>query len=142
MLDLADKVVAAAEEADLAAVKPIYTPDTPLDMKVVTVATTIYGADGVVFRPEARAALRRFADLGYGHFPVCVAKTQYSLSDNPKLPGAPRAWALTVTDAMLSAGAGFVVVVAGDMMLMPGLGKSPQAHRLDLDAEGRVVGMM
>ncbi|MCL4846194.1 MAG: formate--tetrahydrofolate ligase [Acidobacteria bacterium] len=142
MLDLADKVVAAAEASQPEKVKPVYTPDTPLEMKVVTVATVIYGADGVVFRPEARNALKRFTDLGYGHLPVCIAKTQYSLSDNPKLPGAPRGWALTVTEASLSAGAGFVVAVSGDMMLMPGLGKSPQAHRLDLDPDGQIVGMM
>ena len=73
--------------------------------------------------------------------PVCIAKTQYSFSDDPKLTGAPRSWTLTITDATLSAGAGFVVATAGSMMLMPGLNKTPQAHNLDVDEHGHIAGM-
>jgi formate--tetrahydrofolate ligase len=88
-----------------------------------------------------RKRIRKLQDLGFGNLPVCIAKTQYSLSDNPKLLGAPKDWALTVSDARLSAGAGFIVVVAGNMLLMPGLPKVPQAMKLDVDGEGNVTGM-
>jgi formate--tetrahydrofolate ligase len=137
---LAEAIVEAASEES--SFKVLYPDEAPLRDKIHAVATKVYGADGVDYSERAAAELDTYEAAGFGHLPVCIAKTQYSLSDNPKLPGAPRGWALTVTDASLSAGAGFVVVVAGDMMLMPGLGKSPQAHRLDLDAEGNVVGMM
>ena len=91
--------------------------------------------------PAAQRKLDRFAEQGYGHFPVCMAKTQSSFSDNPSLRGAPTGWTLTVSEAHLSAGAGFVVAVAGSMMLMPGLPKIPQAAKLDLDEKGRIIGM-
>ncbi|NDD62793.1 MAG: formate--tetrahydrofolate ligase, partial [Acidobacteria bacterium] len=90
---------------------------------------------------EARRKLRRYADQGFGHLPICMAKTQSSLSDNPKLTGAPTGWTLTVTDTHLSAGAGFVVAVAGSMMLMPGLPTVPQALRIDLAPDGEIKGM-
>ena len=93
------------------------------------------------FKPAARARLQQFAALGYGSLPVCIAKTQYSFTDDPKQMGAPSGWTLNMTDATLSAGAGFVVAIAGSMMLMPGLGKTPQAHKLDVDDQGNVVGM-
>ena len=101
----------------------------------------MYGAERVSFKPSARARLQQFASLGYGNLPVCIAKTQYSFTDDPKQMGAPTGWTLNVTDATLSAGAGFVVAIAGSMMLMPGLGKTPQAHKLDVDADGNVLGM-
>jgi formate--tetrahydrofolate ligase len=85
--------------------------------------------------------LQQFEKLGYGSLPVCIAKTQYSFSDDPKLMGAPAGWTLSITDASLSAGAGFVVAIAGSMMLMPGLGKTPQAQKLDVDAAGQIIGM-
>ena len=122
-------------------VRPLYDPADTLDAKIEAIATRVYGADGVAFKPAARARLRQFEKLGYGTLPVCVAKTQYSFTDDPKVLGAPTGWKLGITDATLSAGAGFVVAVAGSMMLMPGLGKTPQALKLDVDDEGRVVGM-
>ena len=85
--------------------------------------------------------MQHFEKLGYGNLPVCIAKTQYSFSDDAKMVGAPTGWTLNITDATLSAGAGFVVAIAGSMMLMPGLGKTPQAHKLDIDDDGRVMGM-
>jgi formate--tetrahydrofolate ligase len=85
--------------------------------------------------------LQRINDLGFGRLPICIAKTQSSLSDNPKLLGAPQDWMLTVTDAHLAAGAGFIVVVAGNMLLMPGLSKNPQAMVLDVDEGGEIIGL-
>jgi len=141
MTDLADRVVAAASSSDPSRVKPLYTPDMPLDAKIRTIAMEVYGATGVTFKPAARTRLERLASLGYNRLPVCIAKTQYSFTDDPKVMGAPRDWTLTISDVSLSAGAGFVVAIAGSMMLMPGLGKVPQAHNLDVDDAGNVRGM-
>jgi formate--tetrahydrofolate ligase len=141
MADLADKVVAAAAAADTRHVKPLYERSAPLDRKITDIATKVYGAAGVSIKPAARSRLQQFEKLGYGNLPVCIAKTQYSFSDDPKIMGAPSGWTLNITDASLSAGAGFVVAIAGSMMLMPGLGKTPQAQKLDVDDHGNVVGM-
>jgi formate--tetrahydrofolate ligase len=127
MSDLADKVVAAAA-SNPKKVTPLYDLDLPLEAKIREIATKVYGADGLSIKAAARTRLAQFEKLGYGKLPVCVAKTQYSFSDDPKLMGAPTGWTLNITDATLSAGAGFVVAVAGSMMLMPGLGKTPQAQ--------------
>ena len=121
--------------------KPIYTAEQSLEDKIATVATKVYGAANVSFKPAARSRLTRFDALGYGRLPVCIAKTQYSFTDDPKQTGAPSGWTLTISDMSLSAGAGFVVAIAGSMMLMPGLGKVSQAQKLDVDAQGHVVGM-
>jgi formate--tetrahydrofolate ligase len=139
MTDLADRVVAAAAAGSQAA--PIYSADTPLEEKITTVATKVYGASGVSFKPAAKSRLQRLTTLGYHRLPVCIAKTQYSFSDDPTMMGAPSGWTLTISDVTLSAGAGFVVAIAGSMMLMPGLGKVPQAQRLDVDDAGNVIGM-
>ena len=85
--------------------------------------------------------MQRLSALGYGRLPVCIAKTQYSFTDDPKAMGAPQGWTLSISDVTLSAGAGFVVAIAGSMMLMPGLGKVPQAQKLDVDDAGQVIGM-
>lgn len=141
MVELADKVVAAANTSNTDDVKPLYDSSAPLEAKIREVATKVYGAEGVSFKPAARARLQQFEKHGYGRLPVCIAKTQYSFTDDAKAMGAPSGWTLTITDATLSAGAGFVVAIAGSMMLMPGLGKTPQAHKLDVDDNGAVVGM-
>ena len=141
MTALAERVVAAARRADPSKVAPLYGPELSLEQKITTVATTVYGAASVSFKPAARTRLAQFAANGYGHLPVCIAKTQYSFSDDPKVPGAPSGWTLTIADASLSAGAGFVVATAGNMMLMPGLGKVPQAQKLDVTDAGEIVGM-
>jgi formate--tetrahydrofolate ligase len=141
MVDLADAVVRAADGSDTGLVRPLYTPDQTLEAKITEVATKVYGAAKVQFKPAARARLAQFAALGHGRLPVCIAKTQYSFTDDPKAMGAPSGWTLTISDATLSAGAGFVVAISGSMMLMPGLGKTPQAHSLDVDDDGNVVGM-
>lgn len=141
---LAQRVVEAASSSPAGTSEippPLYSPDLPFAEKIRRVACHIYGADGIRIEAAAQRQLDRFAAQGYGHFPVCMAKTQYSFSDNPSLRGAPTGWTLTITNANLSAGAGFVVAVAGSMMLMPGLPKVPQAAKLDLDEQGRIIGM-
>ena len=114
--------------------------ESPYD-KVRRIATEMYGAKDVYVEREARTKLDRFIKLGYGTLPVCVAKTQASLSDNPKLIGAPKDFTVTVTDARLSAGAGFIVLICGDIMLMPGLPEVPAAARMDIDADGNITGL-
>jgi len=140
-LELAAKVMAAAEKANLQAVKSLYPAGLGIKEKIELVAGEIYGADSVYFESGARKKLEKFSALGFSSLPVCMAKTQSSLSDNPKLPGAPKNWTLTVTDANLASGAGFIVVVAGNMMLMPGLSKTPQAARMNVDRNGRITGL-
>ena len=114
--------------------------EAPYD-KVRRVATEIYGASDVYFERDARMKIDRFVKLGYGKLPVCIAKTQASITDNPKVYGAPKDFTITVTDARLAAGAGFMVVVCGDMMLMPGLPEVPAAAKMDIDNEGHVSGL-
>ena len=141
MEDLAAKIVAAASIADESKIKPIYSEKQSLVEKITAVATSVYGAEKVAFKPAAKSRLEKFEALGYGTLPVCIAKTQYSFTDDPKQMGAPHGWTLTISDVSVSAGAGFVVAIAGSMMLMPGLGKVPQAQKLDVDDRGHAIGM-
>lgn len=104
-------------------------------------AREIYGADGVEFGSAAANAISRLEDLGYKNLPVCIAKTQYSLSDQPALLGRPRGFKLNVRDAYVSAGAGFVVALTGDIMTMPGLSKTPAAFNIDVNEDGKIVGL-
>ena len=140
-VDLAAKVVALADAANLDDIQSIHTPDAPVKEKIQTIAREIYRADKVEFTPEAKRKLARFNKNGFGNYPVCIAKTQYSFSDDAKLTGAPDGFTLTITDMRLSAGAGFVVAIAGSMMLMPGLPKVPQAVNMDVDENGRMTGV-
>jgi formate--tetrahydrofolate ligase len=140
-LELATRVVAAAERTNPAEVRSLYPADLSLQDKVTRIAHEIYGADSVYFESDARRKLEKYAALGFGSLPICMAKTQSSLSDDPKKLGVPKNWTLTVTDASLASGAGFVVVVAGNMLLMPGLPKTPQAVRMSVDAGGRIAGL-
>lgn len=98
-----------------------YTAKLKIEEKIETIAKEIYGASSVYLESDAREKVQKFTELGFSHLAICMAKTQFSLSDDPKLLGAPKNWTLTVTDAHLAAGAGFIVVVAGNMLLMPGL---------------------
>jgi formate--tetrahydrofolate ligase len=139
--DLAEAVVAAIAKNPAPVVRARYALDDSLEDKVRSVAQKVYGADGVNFSAQAKAKLEEFAKWGYGKVPVCIAKTQYSLSDDPKRMGAPAGWTLNVTDASLSAGAGFVVVISGNMMLMPGLPKVSRAVSIDVDDTGEIVGV-
>ncbi len=139
--DLARAVLDAAARADRSAFRYLYPDDLPLVKKIETIATALYGADGVVVAPGAAAKLARWEGLGYGRLPVCMAKTQNSLSDDPKKRGRPRGFTVTVRDVELSAGAGFVVAYAGDILTLPGLPKTPGAESIDIDADGNVVGL-
>jgi formate--tetrahydrofolate ligase len=119
----------------------VYEDADPLWEKVRKVATTIYGASEITADTKVRAQIRKLQDDGYGHYPVCVAKTQYSFSTDPKLRGAPGGHAVNIREVRLAAGAEFVVMVCGDVMTMPGLPKAPSAARIDIDDEGKVVGL-
>ncbi len=138
--ELADALLSVLE-TEKADFSPIYPDNMPLTEKIETVAREIYGADGVDFTPSAAKKLAEFEEAGYGTFPVCMAKTQYSLSDNPKLLGRPEGFRITVREAKVSAGAGFVVALTGEIMTMPGLPKVPAAERMDIDADGVITGL-
>ncbi|MEG2436525.1 MAG: formate--tetrahydrofolate ligase, partial [Ruthenibacterium sp.] len=113
----------------------------PLKEKIEAIAQKIYGADGVDFSPAATKELAKLEELGYGNLPICMAKTQYSLSDDPAKLGAPHGFRVTVHKAKVSAGAGFVVVLTGDIMTMPGLPKIPAAENIDVDENGKITGL-
>jgi formate--tetrahydrofolate ligase len=138
--EVAHKVVELAESG-VAQFAPLYPDEMPLWEKVHTIAVQLYGADDVQADKSVRARFKELQDTGYGHLPVCMAKTQYSFSTDPNLKGAPSGHSLTVREVRLSAGAEFVVVVCGDIMTMPGLPRVPAANTISLDAEGRVQGL-
>ena len=120
--------------------QPLYRPDASLQEKIETVATQVYGAGEVCYEAGVRSRLKQFERWGFRTLPICFAKTQFSLSHDPNLKGAPRGFSLHVTDAQLAAGAGFVRVLCGDMMTMPGLPAEPSALRMDIDEHGQIVG--
>ena len=120
---------------------PIYPDEMPLWEKIKTVATRLYRADDIIADKKIRDHIRKFQDDGYGNFPVCIAKTQYSFSTDPNLKGAPTNHIVAIREVRLSAGAGFIVVVCGDIMTMPGLPRSPAANNIALDKNGEVVGL-
>ena len=138
-IELAEKVVEACEKENN--FHYLYDIDMPLYDKIETIAREIYGADGVDYTKQAKDSLDGFIKLGADKMPVCMAKTQYSLSDNPKLLGRPHGFRITVSSASLSNGAGFVVCQTGSVMTMPGLSKSPAAYRIDIDENGNTVGL-
>ncbi len=119
----------------------VYETEESLKTKIEKVATKVYGADGVDFTKEAERMLKKLQKEGFGTAPVCIAKTQYSFSDDPKLLGAPSGWRLTVREVRPSAGAGFVVAITGEIMTMPGLPPVPAAEKIDIDEEGRIYGL-
>ena len=139
-IELAKEVVALAESGK-ANFKPIYELDMPLKAKIETIAKEIYGADGVNYTKEADKALKEFEALGYGSLPVCMAKTQYSFSDDQTLLGRPSGFTITIKNCRIAAGAGFVVVLTGDIMTMPGLPKVPAAEKIDVSDEGVISGL-
>ena len=138
-IDLAEKVVAACEEPSH--FHPLYELDQPIEAKIETIAREIYGADGVEYTAAAKKAIKDITALGKGDLPICMAKTQYSLSDNQKLLGRPTGFVIHVGEVRLSAGAGFIVVQTGDIMTMPGLPKVPAANNIDIDESGRITGL-
>ena len=138
--DLAEKVsqIADTQESDF---EVLYDTELSLTEKIEKIAKEIYRADGVDFQTKALKSLKEIENLGFRNLPVCIAKTQYSLSDNPALLGKPENFRITVSDVRVSAGAGFVVVLTGDIMTMPGLPKAPAALRIDCDNEGNISGL-
>lgn len=137
--ELAQLVVEACEKESN--FKQLYSLDMPVYDKIETIAREIYGADGVEYSNEAKKSLDAFIELGADKMPVCIAKTQYSLSDNPKLLGRPSGFKINITSVDLSNGAGFVVCRTGNVMTMPGLSKSPAAYNIDIDENGNTVGL-
>ena len=139
-VELAKEVVALVE-GGTANFKPIYEDDMPLKQKIETVAREIYGADGVNVSNDAEKSLADFEAMGYGNLPICMAKTQYSFSDDQTLLGRPSGFKITIKNCRISAGAGFVVVLTGDIMTMPGLPKVPAAEKIDVSDEGVISGL-
>lgn len=139
-IELAKKVVALSEGCDTC-FRPLYDTEKPLKEKIEVIAKEIYRADSVHFSSKAKKALAKFEEDGFGALPICMAKTQYSFSDNQHLLGAPRNFELNITDCKISAGAGFVIAMAGDIMRMPGLPKKPAALNMDVKSDGSVVGL-
>jgi formate--tetrahydrofolate ligase len=138
---LARKVVETIEAHPNVTPTRAYEAHDPAVEKITKVAQKIYGGDGIELSERAKENLARFTRWGYGELPICIAKTQYSLSDDAKRLGAPRGWKLHVTDVALSAGAGFLVVISGAIMLMPGLPKASRALGIDVDEHGEITGM-
>jgi formate--tetrahydrofolate ligase len=139
--DMARKVVEVIEANPNPQLTTTYQPSDSIAEKITKVARQIYGAADIELTPLAQENLSRFERWGFGHLPICIAKTQYSLTDDPKQMGAPTGWTLHITDVSLSAGAGFLVVTSGAMMLMPGLPKTSRAMNIDVDAKGEITGM-
>ena len=139
-IELAEKVVAISE-AGAAHYKPLYETDMSIADKMRLVAKEIYRASDIAIEAKARTAIKNIEEMGYGHLPICVAKTQYSFSADATALGAPSGHIVPIVDARLSAGAGFVVLTCGDIMTLPGLPLEPSAHKIGLDAEGLIVGL-
>lgn len=139
-IELAQKVLKTLEEKP-SGFLPLYPDEMPLKDKIHTVATEIYGAEGVTYTPAAEKTLAKLTELGFGNLPVCIAKTQYSLSDDQHKLGRPTGFTVNVRDVYVSAGAGFVVVLTGAIMTMPGLSKTPAAYGIDVDENGKITGL-
>ena len=137
--DLAEAVWTAASRGSQ--FQLLYPDDAPLGEKILTIATRVYGADGIELLPPARKALKLYEDLGFGRLPVCMAKTQYSLSHDANLKGRPSGFTVTVRDIRLSAGAGFITPLLGEMRTMPGLPSRPGGEKIDIDGDGNIVGL-
>ena len=137
---LAEKVLETLEKRP-SDFKVLYPDEMSLEEKIGTIAGEIYGADGVTYAPAAKKALKRIAEMGFGDLPVCMAKTQYSLSDDQTKLGRPSGFKINVRDAYVSAGAGFVVALTGSIMTMPGLPKKPAAESIDVDESGKITGL-
>ena len=135
------EAVWAATESDGSTFELLYPDDMALADKIETIATRVYGADGVEFLPAAQKSLKQFEDLGYGHLPICMAKTQYSLSHDATLKGRPTGFTVPITEVRLSAGAGFITPLCGEMRTMPGLPSRPGGEKIDIDADGNIVGL-
>ena len=139
-VELAEKVLEVLETKE-SSFKPIYDLDLPIVEKIRTIAKEIYGADDVILTKKAMTKLKRYEVQGLGSLPICIAKTQYSLSDDPTMLGRPRNFVVTINDLIPNAGSGFLVAISGDIMRMPGLPKVPAANHMDLKEDGEIVGL-
>jgi len=139
-LELAREVAALAEK-DNGKLNFIYSDDDTIKNKIEAIVREIYGGDDVDYLPSALKDIEKLEESGFGKLPVCMAKTQYSLSDDPKKLGRPKNFRITVRNVKVSAGAGFIVVLTGDIMTLPGLPKIPSAEKIDVDASGRISGL-
>lgn len=137
--ELAHKVMAAADRSS--EFRYLYELRAPIKVKIETICRDIYGAQGVIFNKTADSMVSRFEGMGYGDLPICIAKTQYSLSDDLNAIGRPRDFTVNIREVRLSAGAGFIVAIAGDIMTMPGLSKVPAAEKIDILPDGEIVGL-
>ena len=138
---LAEEVVRLCEQPSAEAFTFSYPTDTTLVNKLNAIVQRVYGGAQAVLTPAAQKQAERLTELGFGDLPVCMAKTQYSLSDDPTLLGAPKDFAVTVRSLKVSAGAGFIVALTGEIMTMPGLPKVPAAEKIDVDENGRITGL-
>ncbi len=139
-IDLANKVLEVLDTKE-SKFKVLYDENDTIENKINTIAKEIYGADSVIIDPKAKKEIARLEGLGYDKLPVCIAKTQYSLSDNPALLGRPSGFKISVKEVRVSAGAGFIVVLTGNVMVMPGLPKVPAAENIDVDSNGNITGL-
>jgi formate--tetrahydrofolate ligase len=137
---VANEVLAALEEGS-ACFQPLYDAALPIKKKIEIICTEIYGAAGVDYQPAAERAIAQCEAMGLGGTPVCMAKTQYSFSDDPAKLGRPAGFRITIRDVYASAGAGFVVALAGDIMTMPGLSRTPAAEAIRVHPDGRIEGL-
>ena len=139
-IDLAEKVISLIEN-EKNNFKFTYDNNDKIYEKIQKVTSDIYGAKSVILEPKAQKEIEKFEKLGYGHLPICMAKTQYSLSDDAKKLGCPTDFSITIKNVTLSAGAGFIVISTGDIMKMPGLSRMPSAHNIDVDSDGNITGL-
>ncbi|KGK91323.1 formate--tetrahydrofolate ligase [Desulfosporosinus sp. HMP52] len=139
-VELAETVLSVLQREE-AKFKVLYELDLSIEEKIQKIAKDIYGADGVIFDKAAQASMKKYVEMGYGNLPICMAKTQYSFTDDPTRLGRPTGFTITVRELRLSAGAGFLVAVTGTIMTMPGLPKRPAATRMDINADGTITGL-
>ncbi|MPM50683.1 Formate--tetrahydrofolate ligase [bioreactor metagenome] len=137
--ELAEEVLRLSEKESN--VEFAYELDIPIKDKIKAIATKLYGAETVEFSPKASKEIANFEKLGFGNLPICMAKNQYSLTDDPKILGRPTGFKITIRDITISAGAGFLVALTGDIMKMPGLPKVPAAENIDVDVDGKIKGL-
>ena len=140
-VELAKEVVRLCEEEDNSQFSFSYNSEDTIEQKIKDIVTKVYGGDDVAFLPAAKKQIAKLTDMGYGNMPICVAKTQYSFSDDPTKLGAPEGFTVTVRNVKVSAGAGFIVVLTGDIMTMPGLPRVPAAMKIDVNADGKITGL-
>jgi len=139
-LDLAEEVIRLTSAAETR-FRFIYEDNMTIKQKIEAISTQVYGSDGVDFAPAALKEIGKLQEYGFGNLPICMAKTQYSLTDDPKILGRPTNFRITVRNVKVSAGAGFIVALTGEIMTMPGLPKVPAAEKIDVDSTGRISGL-